>query len=102
MKVITRVTSLSTESVGTNAHYNPTPFQQPSLTPVYAERLYFGSLFILGHFCVTLIATITHKNCETALLSLFNAIPISRLMHGAEKSSMKSFKNIMQPLHSKS
>ena len=46
--------------------------------------------------------TITHKNCETALLSLFNAMPILRLMHGAEKHSVKSSKNIKKPLHSTS
>ena len=47
-------------------------------------------------------STITHKNCETAALSLLNAMPKLRLMHGAEKNSLKSSKNIRRPLHSKS
>ena len=47
-------------------------------------------------------STITNNNCETALLSLYNAMTILRLKHGAEKNSMKSSKNIRQPLHSKS
>ena len=38
--------------------------------------------------------TITHRNCETALLSLFNAMPILHLMHGAEKNLMKYSKTI--------
>ena len=45
---------------------------------------------------------ITHKNCETAPLSLLNAMPKLRLMHGAEKNSLKSSKNIRRPLHNKS
>ena len=47
------------------------------------------------------LATITHKNCETAVVSLSNAMSMLRLMHGAEKNSMKSSKNIRLPLHSK-
>ena len=45
--------------------------------------------------------TITHKNCETALLSLFNAMAKLHLMRGAEKNSLKSSRNIRRPLHSK-
>ena len=45
--------------------------------------------------------TIVHKNCETAVLSHFNVMPIYRLMHGTERISTKSSKTIRQPSHSK-
>ena len=45
--------------------------------------------------------TIVHKNCETAILSHFNIMPIYRLMHGTERNSTKSSKTIRQRSHSK-
>ena len=66
---------------------------------INSQILYY--VIPLGQFFLPL-STSLHKNCETAFLSLFNAMPILRLMHGAEKNSLKYSNNIRQPLLSKS
>ena len=53
--------------------------------------LYFASMGVAA-------PAITHKSCETALLSLFNAMPILRLMQGTERNSVKSSKPIRPSL----
>ena len=57
--------------------------------------------YSVGKIWQNIVSAFVHKNCETAVLSYFNVMPVYCLMHGTERNSTKSSKTIRQPSHSK-